>query len=88
MCRVDPKDVAWWIDWCSAGCSKEPWTVYTQLHTQVNPLFVDYGKAEQFYRKYGVKGLLSQEDLPIPLFSSAKWKLAQLCLYVSFRLFG
>ena len=38
--------------------------------------------------KYGAEGLLSQEDLPIPLFSLANSKLGQLCLYVSLKLFG
>ena len=38
--------------------------------------------------KYGAEGLLSQQDLPIPLFSSANSKLGQLCLCVSLKLFG
>jgi hypothetical protein len=85
---LDPKDVAWWIDQCSAGRSKEPWEVYSQLHKLVNLMGVDCVIAEEFCMKYGAEGLLSQEDLPIPLFSSANSKLGQLCLYVSLKLFG
>ena len=57
--NLDPKDVAWWIDRCSAGRSKEPWEVFSQLHKQVNLIGVDCVIAEEFYMKYGAEGLLS-----------------------------
>ena len=77
LCGSDPnpKDVAWWIDWCSASSSKEPWAVYTQLHEQVNLIGVGCVTTEEFDIKYGAKGLLSREDIQYLFFlqQSPSW---------------
>ena len=85
----DPKDVRWWIGRCSAKRSNEPRETYTQLRKQVHLIGVDCVTAEEFYMKYGAEGLLSREDFVLILvFSPTKPQLGQLCLSISFRLFG
>ena len=61
--HLNPKDLDWWIDRCSAKRFKEPRTVYTQHRKEINLIGVACVMAEEFYMKYGAQGLLSREDL-------------------------